>query len=235
MNEFEKYAVKHVGIGSARLDQFEKGVEKSGILGYNATNSIIGAKNMTGNIIEERKMNIAILSVYDRLLTDRIMFLNQAIDDDISNIISAQLMFLDSVDSERHIELYCSSPGGSVTSGNEILDMMDYIKAPVATTNLSVCASMAAVILANGSIRRSLPRARVMIHQVSAGFQGDYTEMSIQLEETTKLRKDLYDTLAKRTKKTFEEIEIACERDNWFSAIQAKEFGLIDEIIRTRR
>lgn len=218
MSEFEKYAVKHLGIGSLRLHDYKKIIEPS---------------NMTAHIIEERKMNAVIMSVFDRLMQDRIVMLGTEVNHEVANILCAQLLFLDSVDSERDINLYLNTPGGSVAAGNSILDVMEYIKSPVPTVNMGTAASMGAVILACGEKgkRSALKRSRTMIHQISGGFQGDYSEMRIQMEETKKFREELYRTLAERTGHSFDKIEKDCDRDYFMTAKEAKEYKIIDFIL----
>ncbi len=211
--EFYSYATKHKGISGLAMHDF-----------YNY---------MTPNIIEERQMNVAIMSVFDRLLCDRILFLGTGIDSHVSNIINAQLLFLDSVDKKKDINIYISSGGGSVISGNSVISTMEYISADVSTTVIGVAASMAAVILACGTKgkRYGLKRSRVMIHQISSGTEGDFSTMSIALKEMERTRKELYTELAERTGKKFSQIEKDADRDYWMTVDEAKEYGLIDEVL----
>jgi len=222
MNEFEKYAIKHMGINSLMLEDYKKDVSKN-----------IYPMNMTSHVVLESSKNMTIMSVFDRLMQDRILMLGTPIVDEVATILCAQMLFLESVDSERPINLYLNSGGGSVPAGNSILDLMEYIKSPVATVNMGMAASMAAVILACGEkgSRSALKRSRTMIHQISSGMQGDYTEMKIHIEETEKYRKDLYETLAHRTGHSFEEIEKDCDRDYYMSSEEAKKYGLIDNVL----
>lgn len=233
-NDFENYAMKHRGISSMTLHRYNTAMNGNPIIGYNAAGPVV--VNMTPHVVFEATKNIAIMSVFDRLMQDRILMLGMPITQEISNIICAQLLFLDSVDSERDINLYLDSPGGNVSAGNSIIDVMEIISAPVATVNMGICASMAAVILACGENgkRRALKRSRTMIHQVSGGFEGDYTEMSIQIEEAKIARNSLYELLAEKTGKSFKQIEKDCDRDYWMAAQEAKEYGLIDSVLEKK-
>jgi ATP-dependent Clp protease protease subunit len=232
-NEFEKYAVKHRGISSLNLHRYNVAMGKKAIVDYNKVGTVVG---MTPHVVLEATKNIAIMSVFDRLMQDRILMLGMPIVQEVSNIICAQLLFLDSVDSEMDINLYLDSPGGSVPAGNSIIDVMEIISAPVSTVNMGTCASMAAVILACGETgkRKALKRSRTMIHQVSGGFEGDYTEMSIQIEEAKIARNSLYELLAEKTGKNFKQIEKDCDRDYWMAAHEAKQYGLIDYVFEKK-
>ncbi|GAB2765125.1 ATP-dependent Clp endopeptidase proteolytic subunit ClpP [Salinimicrobium soli] len=216
--EFEKYATKHHGINS------------------NYYNQIISSMNplgMTPNIIEERQMNIAIFDVFSRLMMDRIIFLGTAINDQVANIIQAQLLFLESTDASKDIQIYINSPGGSVYAGLGIYDTMQFIKPDVATICTGMAASMGAVLLCAGEKgkRSGLPHSRVMIHQPLGGAQGQASDIEITAREILTLKKELYEIIAKHSGQTFEKIEEDSDRDYWMKADKALEYGMIDEIL----
>lgn len=178
-------------------------------------------------------MNVAQMDVFSRLMMDRIIFLGVGINSEVANIIQAQLLFLDSSDSSRDIQIYVNSPGGSVYAGLGIYDTMQYIHSDVATICTGMAASMAAVLLCAGAPgkRTALKHARVMIHQPMSGTQGQVTEMEIALRETIKVRDELYQILAGHTGQTFEKITTDSDRDYWMSAEEAREYGMIDEVL----
>ncbi|SOE20672.1 ATP-dependent Clp protease proteolytic subunit ClpP [Spirosomataceae bacterium TFI 002] len=215
--EFRKYAVHHRGMSGLTIDDYVK---------HNVT-------NMTPNIIEERPMRFAAIDVFSRLIMDRIIFLGTGVDDQIANIVVAQLLFLESVDSKKDILMYINSPGGSVYAGLGMYDTMHYVNPEVATICTSLAASMGAVLLAGGAPgkRSALPHARVMIHQPSGGAQGQSTDMEITVKQIIELRKELYEILAKHTGKTVKQIEKDSDRDYWLKAEEAKAYGLIDEVL----
>ncbi|MCQ2286580.1 MAG: ATP-dependent Clp endopeptidase proteolytic subunit ClpP [Bacteroidales bacterium] len=216
-NEFEKYAVKHCGISSARLDQFSK----------------VSNDYITPYIIEERPMNITQLDVFSRLMKDRIIFLGVPIYDDVANIIQAQLLFLESQDNERDIQIYMNTPGGSVYAGLGIYDTMQYIKPQVSTICTGMAASMGAVLLCAGQKgkRFALPHARVMIHQPMGGTQGQASDIEIEAREIQKLKKELYEIIANHSGKSYEQVWKDSDRDYWMIASEAKEYGMIDEVL----
>ena len=211
--EFKKYAVKHLGINSLTLHEFES--------------------SMTPYIIEERQLNVAQMDVFSRLMMDRIIFLGTAINDQVANIIQAQLLFLESTDPIKDIQLYINSPGGVVYSGLGVYDTMQYVKPDVATICTGVAASMAAVLLAAGAPgkRSALPHTRVMIHQPLGGVQGQASDIEITAKEILRLKKELYEILSKHTGQPYEKIEEDADRDYWMRADEAKEYGMIDEIL----
>lgn len=215
--EFRKYAVHHRGMSGLAVDQY---------LAHTVT-------NLTPNIIEERPMNVAALDVFSRLMMDRIIFLGTGIDDYVANVITAQLLFLDSVDPSRDVQIYVNSPGGSVYAGLGIYDTMQYINPDVATICTGMAASMGAVLLCAGTKgkRAALKHSRVMIHQPMGGAQGQVSDMEITLKEVIKLKKELYDILASHSGQTFEKIEEDSDRDYWMMADEAKEYGMIDEVL----
>ncbi len=190
-------------------------------------------ENMTRAIIEERPMNFREVDVFSRLMADRIIFFGMPVDDQIANIVVAQLLFLESADPKKDILMYINSPGGSVYAGMGIYDTMQYVRPDVATVCTSLAASMGAVLLAGGAAgkRAALPHARIMIHQPSGGAQGQSTDIEITAREIVKLREELYEILANHTGQTIEKIEADSDRDKWMRSYEAKEYGLIDEVL----
>lgn len=215
--EFRQYATKHHGLSSVYVDQF---------IDANIT-------NLTPNIIEERPMNVAALDVFSRLMMDRIIFMGTAIDDYVSNIIMAQLLFLQSADKTRDVQIYINSPGGSVYAGLGIYDTMQYIEPDVATVCTGMAASMAAVLLCAGAKgkRSALKHSRVMIHQPMGGAQGQASEIEITYKQITILKKELYNIIAEHSGQPFEKVEKDSDRDYWMIADEAKEYGMIDEVL----
>jgi ATP-dependent Clp protease protease subunit len=216
-NEFRKYAVHHLGMNGLTVDGY-----------VNHT-----VENMTRSVIEERPMNFREVDVFSRLMADRIIFMGTGVDDNIANIIVAQLLFLESADAKKDILMYINSPGGSVYAGLGIYDTMQYVRPDVATVCTSLAASMGAVLLAGGAAgkRSALPHARVMIHQPSGGAQGTSVDIEITTREIVKLRHELYEILANHTGQSAEQISLDSDRDKWLRAIEAKEYGLIDEVL----
>ncbi|NBW42484.1 MAG: ATP-dependent Clp protease proteolytic subunit [Sphingobacteriia bacterium] len=216
-NEFESFATRHLGMHTKAI---EGGLQRQ-LLGF------------TPYIIEERPMNIASMDVFSRLMMDRIIFMGVGVSNEVANIIQAQLLFLDSVDSSRDIQIYINSPGGSVYAGLGIYDTMQFISADVATICTGMAASMAAVLLCAGAPgkRTALKHARVMIHQPMSGMQGQVTEMEIALKETLKVRDELYQILADHSGQSFEKITKDSDRDYWMSATEAKTYGMIDDVL----
>ncbi|MBO0931205.1 ATP-dependent Clp protease proteolytic subunit [Fibrella sp. HMF5036] len=194
-------------------------------------------ENMTRSVIEERPMNFREVDVFSRLMADRIIFMGLPVDDNIANIVVAQMLFLESADPRKDILMYINSPGGSVYAGLGIYDTMQYVRPDVATVCTSLAASMGAVLLAGGAAgkRAALPHARVMIHQPSGGAQGQSVDIEITAREIVKLREELYQILADHSGKPIEEIEKDSDRDKWLRAEEAKEYGLIDEVLRRER
>lgn len=215
-DEFKKYAVKHRGISSMHLDTYMSSVD-----------------NMTRTVIEERPVNFREVDVFSRLMMDRIIFLGTPIDDYIANIIQAQLLFLESADSKRDIQIYVNSPGGSVYAGLGIYDTMQWIAPDVATICVGLAASMGAVLLCAGSAgkRTALPHSRVMIHQPLGGAQGQASDIEITHREIQKLKKELYQIIANHSGQTIEKVEADSDRDYWMIAQEAKEYGMIDEVL----
>jgi ATP-dependent Clp protease, protease subunit len=183
-------------------------------------------------VLEERQMNVTSLDVYSRLLMDRIIFVNGEVESNMANILTAQLLWLDQ-QSDKQINLYINSPGGSVIDGLQILDTTKIINAPISTTCLGMAASMGAVILSCGEKgqRFALPHSRIMIHQVSSACRGSYSDMKIEFEQTERCKKDVYNILAENLGKTYDEIELLCDRNNWFIGEEAVKLGIVDEIV----
>jgi len=220
-NEFRKYAIKHRGISSSKLDSFSS-----------VSNSYISP-----TIIEERQLNIATMDVFSRLMMDRIIFLGAPIDDDVANIIQAQLLFLESTDPGKDIQIYFNTPGGSVYAGLGIYDTMQYISADVATICTGMAASMGAVLLTAGAKgkRSALTHSRIMIHQPMGGAEGQASDIEITAREILKLRKELYEIIALHSGNTFEKISKDSDRDYWMTAAEAKTYGIIDEVLVRER
>lgn len=224
--EFRNFAVHHMGLNGLTVDGYVK---------HTVNNHTV--ENMTRSVIEERPMNFREVDVFSRLMADRIIFMGLPVDDNIANIIVAQLLFLESADPKKDILMYLNSPGGSVYAGLGIYDTMQYVRPDVATVCTSLAASMGAVLLAGGAAgkRSALPHARVMIHQPSGGAQGQSVDIEITAREIVKLREELYQILADHSGKTVEEIEKDSDRDKWMRAEEAKEYGLIDEVLRREK
>jgi ATP-dependent Clp protease protease subunit len=216
--EFRKYAVKHRGMNSAHVE------------GY--INSVY-ADYISPTIIEERQMNIATMDVFSRLMMDRIIFLGVGINDYVANIIQAQLLFLESADAKKDIQIYLNSPGGSVYAGLGIYDTMQYINPDVATICTGMAASMAAVLLCAGSKgkRTALKHARVMIHQPMGGAEGQASDIEITAREIQKLKKELYEIIAVHSSNDYEKVWKDSDRDYWMTATEAKDYGMIDEVL----
>ncbi|MCA5005106.1 ATP-dependent Clp endopeptidase proteolytic subunit ClpP [Sphingobacterium bovistauri] len=224
-NEFRKYAIKHHRIGSQHVDGFISRVETR------------MPTNLTPYIVEERQLNVAQMDVFSRLMMDRIIFLGDGINDQVANIIQAQLLFLQSTDAKRDIQIYINSPGGSVYAGLGIYDTMQYITPDVATICTGIAASMGAVLLVAGAKgkRAALRHSRVMIHQPSGGAQGVASDMEINLREMMKLKEELYTIISEHSGQSYEWVEKSSDRDYWMKAAEAKEFGMIDEVLAPRK
>ena len=213
-NEFRKYATKHLGINSMVVDHY---IESS----------------LTPYIIEERPMNMTQMDVFSRLMMDRIIFLGTGINDQVAHIINAQLLFLESVDAKKDIQIYLNSPGGSVYAGLGIYDTMQYIRPDVATICTGMAASMGAVLLCAGADgkRSALKHSRVMIHQPLGGAQGQASDIEITAREIQKLKKELYDIIALHSKQTYDKVWADSDRDYWLTSQEAKEYGMVDEVL----
>ena len=215
--EFYKYATKHRGINALGLEKY--------------ANTITDYISPT--IIEERQLNVAQMDVFSRLMMDRIIFLGDQIDDYVANIIQAQLLFLESADPKRDIQIYLNSPGGSVYAGLGIYDTMQFIQPDVATICTGMAASMAAVLLCAGAdgIRSALKHSRIMIHQPMGGMQGQASDIEITAREIQKVKKELYEIIALHTKQPYDKVWADADRDHWMSSEEAKEYGMIDEVL----
>ena len=211
--EFKKYATKHHGINAMYYDKI--------------------VSSMTPYIIEERQLNVAQMDVFSRLMMDRIMFLGTGIDDNVANVIQAQLLFLQSTDANRDIQMYINSPGGSVYAGLGIYDTMQFISPNVATICTGIAASMGAVLLCAGheGKRSALPHARVMIHQPLGGAQGQASDIEITAREILKLKDELYQIISKHSGQSMKKVTNDSDRDYWMKAEEAKAYGMVDEVL----
>lgn len=220
MNEFEKYARLHCGISSLKLHDFHS----------------IQSAYVSPTIIEERQLNVATMDVFSRLMMDRIIFLGAPIYDDAANIIQAQLLFLESSDPDKDIQIYINSPGGSVSAGLGIYDTMQLISCDVATICTGLAASMGAVLLTAGAAgkRSALPHSRVMIHQPLGGVQGQASDIEITAREIQKTKRELYEILSSHSGVEIAKIEQDADRDYWMTAAEAKAYGLIDMVLEKR-
>ena len=220
--EFKKFAIKDQGISSLYYDQIVSSMTPVGL---------------TPNIIEERQMNIAIFDVFSRLMMDRIIFLGTGINDQVANIVQAQLLFLESTDASKDIQIYINSPGGSVYAGLGIYDTMQFLTCDVNTYCIGICASMGSVLLTAGTKgkRYALPNSHVMIHQVSGGAQGTAADVERTVEFMYSLKRRLNDVLAYHTGKTAEEAEKDADRDNYMSAEDAVAYGLVDKLLDNKK
>ena len=217
-DEFRKYAVKHRGISSMTMHRYTS----------------VLSEFITPNIIEERQLNAVSMDVFSRLMMDRIIFLGVPIYDDVANIIQAQLLFLESVDSQKDIQIYINSPGGSVYAGLALYDTMQYIGPDVATICTGMAASMAAVLLCAGvpQKRTALRHSRIMIHQPMGGASGQASDIEIEAREIQKVKKELYEIIAAHSKQPFDKVWADSDRDYWMTAQEALEYGMIDEILK---
>ena len=221
MDDFRKFAVSHLGLNSQTLDD------------------VIKAESQYLNpyILEERQLNVTQMDVFSRLMMDRIIFLGTEINDYVANTIQAQLLYLDSIDSSKEISIYLNSPGGSVTAGLGIYDTMQFITSPVATICTGMAASMAAVLLVAGQEgkRSALPHSRVMIHQPLGGVQGQASDIEITAREIQKMKKELYTIISEHSHTPFDKVWADSDRDYWMSAQEAKEYGMIDQVLEKRK
>lgn len=221
--EFKKYAVKHLGLNSIYVEKY--------------TDKIVpGIVGLTPNIIEERQMNAVAMDIFSRLMMDRIIFLGVPIYDDVANIIIGQLLFLDSTNPNRDIQMYINSPGGSVSAGLAMYDTMNHITSDVGTICTGMAASMGAVLMCSGEKgkRTALPHSRIMIHQPLGGAQGQASDIEITYKEITKLKRELYEIIAANSGQPYEKVEKDSDRDYWMTAEEAKEYGMIDEVLRKK-
>nr|WP_299339918.1 ATP-dependent Clp endopeptidase proteolytic subunit ClpP [Allomuricauda sp.] len=216
--EFEKYATQHYGINSMYYDKII---------------SSMYPVNMTPNIIEERQLNAIAMDVFSRLMMDRIIFMGTGINDQVANIVQAQLLFLESADASKDIQIYINSPGGSVYAGLGIYDTMQFIKPDVATICTGIAASMAAILLCAGEKgkRSGLTHSRVMIHQPLSGAQGQASDIEIAAKEVLKIKDELYQIIANHSGQSFDKVYEDSDRDFWMKAPEALEYGMIDEVL----
>jgi len=217
MNDFRKYATKHLGMNGLALDQYSQFTDNY----------------ISPSILEERQLNVTQMDVFSRLMMDRIIFLGVPIDDYVANVIQAQLLYLDSADPGKDISIYLNTPGGSVYAGMGIYDTMQFISSKTATICTGMAASMGAVLLVAGSTgrRSALKHSRIMIHQPMGGAQGQASDIEITAREIQKLKKELYTIIAEHSNNPYERIEKDSDRDYWMTAQEAKEYGMIDEVL----
>lgn len=217
INDFKKYAAGRFGISSLAMQRY-----------ISASNGYISP-----TIIEERQLNVASMDVFSRLMMDRIIFLGLPIDDYVANIIQAQLLYLDSSDPGKDIQIYLNTPGGAVHAGMGIYDTMQYISADVATICTGMAASMGAVILTAGTKgkRSALKHSRIMIHQPMGGAEGQASDIEIVVKEILKIKRELYEVISLHTGQPLEKVEKDADRDHWMTAPEAKEYGMIDEVL----
>lgn len=216
-DEFKKYAVKHMGMNSLTIESYAK---------HNVS-------NMTPMIVEERQLNVSVVSVFDRLMMDRIIFLGTGINDQVANIVQAQLLFLQSADPKKDIQIYINSPGGGVYAGLGIYDTMQLISPDVATICTGMAASMGAVLMCAGAHgkRSALKHSRIMIHQPLGGAEGQATDIEITAREIGKLKKELYDIISVHSGQPYEKVWNDSDRDYWMTSGEALDYGMVDEII----
>lgn len=219
-NEFRKYAIKHRGISSLTFDSY-------------AAATLNNPTALTPYIIEERPMNIAQMDVFSRLMMDRIIFLGEPINDYVANIVTAQLLFLESTDRNRDIQMYLNSPGGSVYAGLGIYDTMQVVTPDVSTICTGIAASMGAVLMCAGTEgkRTALKHARIMLHQPSSAIGGQATDIDITVKEIKRVKNDLYSIIAEHSHQDIAKVAEDCERDYWMSADEAKAYGIVDEVL----
>jgi ATP-dependent Clp protease protease subunit len=216
--EFEKFAIKDQGISGATLHQYQTRFQPT---------------NLTPYIIEERPLNVASMDVFSRLMMDRIIFLGEGINDYVANIVTAQLLFLESTDRTRDIQMYINSPGGSIYAGLGIYDTMQYITPDVSTITIGIAASMGAVLMCAGSKgkRTALKHSRIMLHQPYGGAGGQATDIQIMVNEVKKLKNELYEIIAYHSGQPYDKVKEDSDRDFWMTASEAKEYGLVDEVL----
>ena len=217
MNDFRKYATGHLGMNGQVLDDV----------------MAAQAQYMNPYILEERQLNVTQLDVFSRLMMDRIIFLGTEVNDYTANVLQAQLLYLDSVDPGKDINVYINSPGGSVYAGLGIYDTMQFIQSDVATICTGMAASMAAVLLVagKGGKRSALPHSRVMIHQPLGGVQGQASDIEIEAREIQKIKKELYTIIAEHSHTDFDKVWADSDRNYWMTAEEAKEYGMIDQVL----
>lgn len=221
-NEFRKYAVKHMGISGNTFDSYAKYISAD-------------PTALTPYIIEERPMNVASMDVFSRLMMDRIIFLGEGVNDYVANIVTAQLLFLESTDRNRDVQMYINSPGGSVYAGLGIYDTMQIINPDIATICTGMAASMAAVLMCAGQTgkRTALKHSRIMIHQPSSAIGGQATDIEITVNEIKRIKQNLYTIISDHTGQDYDKVAKDCDRDYWMLAEEAKKYGIIDEVLKS--
>ena len=221
MNDFDKYAIKHRGVSSLNMYRYTSILRNS----------------ITPYILEERQLNVQTLDVFSRLMMERIIFMGTPIYDEVANIIQAQLLYLDSIDPSKDIQIYLNSPGGSVSAGLGIYDTMQIINPDVATICTGLAASMGAILLTAGAAKKrsALPHSKIMIHQPMGGVEGQASDIEITAREMAKTKRELYVILASHTGQPLDKIERDSDRDYWMSAEEAVQYGMIDEILQKQK
>lgn len=220
MKDFKKYTKGHLNISSSKLEGYIKYLEKK--------------SSMTPYIIEEKKLNGTVLDVFSRLMLDRIIFLGTEIDSDVANMINAQLLYFEAMDSKEEITMNINTPGGSVHDGLSIYDTMQLITPKVKTVNMGLAASMGSIILSGGAKgkRSALKHARTMIHQPWYGSsEGQASDLEITSREMSKLKRELYEIIAKHSGQTYEKVLIDGDRDYWMTSVEAVKYGIIDKVL----
>lgn len=229
-NDFRNYAVKHLGMNGLSLDQY---MSATSSIASAAANPAITSSYISPTIIEERQLNVAQMDVFSRLMMDRIIFLSTDVNDYTATVVQGQLLYLDSVDPGKDVSIYINSPGGSVIAGLGLYDTMQHIKSDVSTICIGMAASMAAVLLVAGAKgkRLALPHSRVMIHQPLGGVQGQASDIEITAREILKYKAELYNIISQHSGMSLERIERDADRDYWLTATEAKEYGMIDDVL----
>ncbi len=232
--DFQLFA-RDKGISSTTLDGYSKIINNNNVFIPQSIAKTPFA--MTPNVVEERQMNAVAMSVFDKLMMDRIIFLGMGIDSTVANVVNAQMLYLESIDSKKDIVIYINSPGGSVYAGLGIYDVMQYVASPISTVNTGIAASMAYVLACAGTKgkRMSLPHARYMQHQPLGGAEGQASDIEITAREIQKLKKELYEIIALHTGKDYDTIWKDCDRDHWMTAREAKEYGCIDHVLKNNK
>jgi ATP-dependent Clp protease protease subunit len=233
-SEFKNYAMKHMGISSMQLYYWEKTQDNI----YNNSMVIGGMTpmgSMTPMVLEERELRVTQMSVFDRLMMDRILWVAGPVNDAMSTVVQAQLMFLDNLEN-KIVTMHIDSPGGSVKSGLSMVDVMNYISSPISTINTGMAASMGSILLGAGTkgMRYSLPNSRVMLHQVSSGASGHVEDIKISLGEAIKYNHKLFEMLGDYCGKSKEQVLADCNRDNWLNAEEALAYGIIDGVVENK-
>ena len=230
MNDFLKFSTQHLGLNSMHVEQvINASADRFAPV---SAPQMHGSGYISPSILEERQLNVTQMDVFSRLMMDRIIFMGTEVNDYTANVIQAQLLYLNSVDSDKDISIYLNTPGGSVYAGLGIYDTMQFVKSDVATICTGMAASMGAVLLVAGAEgkRAALPHSRIMIHQPMGGAQGQASDMEITVKEILKLKKELYQIIADHSHNTIERIEKDSDRDYWMTAQEALDYGMIDRI-----